>query len=96
MITGAVDTLRLRGFLVRFGMGIGALRGQCLRARTLLLLVRHERVCERDIRPGIKSPSSLPSGPSKKFRGFSGNALGNINKRVQDAHRFVGDTGVKR
>ena len=54
MNTGAVGTRRARDFLVRFGTGTGALRRQGLGARTLpllmlTLLVRRERVRERDI-----------------------------------------------
>ena len=56
MNTGAVGTRRARDFLVRFGTGTGTLRRQGLAARTLppplltlTLLVRRERVRERDI-----------------------------------------------
>ena len=72
MNTGVVGTRRPRDFFVRFGTGTGALRRQGRVGRTLplllltlTLLVRRERVRDRDVRLGRKSPSSSPSGPSE-------------------------------
>ena len=53
MNTGVMGTRRPRDVFVRFGMGTSALRRQGRVGRTLPLLVRHERVCDRDVRSGL-------------------------------------------